>query len=590
MWDGGPEEVERPSFRRLGDRVYLATVGEGDPPEHATLRLYAEHEIRDDHGTPRLSGPQISADGISVWPGESREVALALPEHGALRFATVFEAALVPVEARVAYTVTLDDIEIFRHELVADAETVEAWHEVPLPRGGGKARLRFGVSGDFAYTGFASPTVGPAATGTYGQRPWEGRPDLVVFLADTFRADNLAAYGGPPDLTPRLNALAERALCLTRYRAVGTWTLPTHATMFTGLFPGALGSPYELDCVLPRDVPTLAESLKAHGYRTGAITDGLIVSKGYGLDEGFAWFDERWHDVESTLARARAFLAADDGRPVFLFVHTYAAHGPYEPSPEARKVAAAHFDARADDTYGALNEELQAVAPADPDGLGPAGEIVGRIEGLYRAGAVDLDRAFAGFEAELERTGVLDQGYLVFTSDHGESFGGQRQLYHGGQPFEGQVRVPLLVFGARVTPRMDDRPASQVDLAPTLLALAGLPRPDGWPGSSLFDLPAGRPQFAFGGAAVAIVADDQKLLYLPKPTTDPRLGPGGAFDLGTDPRESRDLSDEASWPAELRARLGAAAEEALQQHEGPRREGIESDRLDALRAVGYGGH
>ena len=87
---------------------------------------------------------------------------------------------------------------------------------------------------------------------------------------------------------------------------------------------------------MPSSVETIAESLGRAGYRTGAITDGGLVSQVHGFGEGFQWFDEEHTTLEATLSRARSFLDAADGRPTFLFVQTYYTHAPYEVSEETR--------------------------------------------------------------------------------------------------------------------------------------------------------------------------------------------------------------------------------------------------------------
>src|SRR5204863_903144 len=110
------------------------------------------------------------------------------------------------------------------------------WRSLELPRGGvQKARLSFEVEGPFALTTFLAPSVGPREIGGYDRRPWSGaRPDVCVFLADTFRADNLATYGSasgptPTGLTPEIDAFAARARVFAHTYSVSTHTLPTHS-------------------------------------------------------------------------------------------------------------------------------------------------------------------------------------------------------------------------------------------------------------------------------------------------------------------------------------------------------------------------
>ena len=245
--------------------------------------------------------------------------------------------------------------------------------------------LTFEVEGDPGVTAILDPVVGPLEVGDYGDRPWEdAAPDIVVFLADTFRADNLAAWGGAPDVAPNTNALAEASVRFLETRATSVWTLPTHASMFSGLFPlqhGAITS----ETKLSPDLLTIAEHLAAHGYRTGAITEGAFVSRTYGLDQGFAWFEERTateRPYPLTLAGALDFLDADDGRPVFLFVHTYRVHAPYrigaEEDAEPERDLMRRIGVRMREIEAAGGQGLEKVGPIDhprrrqPMALGPA--------------------------------------------------------------------------------------------------------------------------------------------------------------------------------------------------------------------------
>src|SRR6185503_19320650 len=109
--------------------------------------------------------------------------------------------------------------------------------------------------------------------GKPGARPWsEPRPDLVLVLCDTFRADNLAEYGGDPELAPNLNRFTARALRFLDARSTAAWTLPSIGSILSGVFPGQHGGT-DLDRGVVNEVETLAEVLSASGYRTAAITD-----------------------------------------------------------------------------------------------------------------------------------------------------------------------------------------------------------------------------------------------------------------------------------------------------------------------------
>ncbi|MCZ6596084.1 MAG: sulfatase-like hydrolase/transferase, partial [Planctomycetota bacterium] len=332
------ERLPPGSFTAAGDQVFLVT-GDEEPPERTVHRVYVDRGSRVD-GAWRVALPHHSGEGIPVWSGSRETVVLDIPTHSALRFATAafaYSASAPDPAGSIVFRIALEGEPIFEHEQEVGPSGECAWHAVTLPaRGADDAVLVFEVEGPAAHAAFLAPVIGPRDVGSYGARPWEGDPpDVVLFLADTFRADNLGAYGGELALTPELDRFAEESLLFERTWASSSWTLPSQSSMFTGLFP------YQHTAVtrfvtLPEELTTLAEHLQRAGYRTGAVTDSVYVSHAYGLDQGFEWFRERWIDLETTLAAVRAFLAADDGRPVFLFVHTYETHVPYDVDARTR--------------------------------------------------------------------------------------------------------------------------------------------------------------------------------------------------------------------------------------------------------------
>ena len=181
------------------------------------------------------------------------------------------------------------------------------------------------------------PVLAPAALGEPGARPWQDkRPDVVLVLCDTFRADGLAAWGGAPGEAPHLNRLVEHSLRFLDVRAVAAWTLPSVASILTGLYPAQHGAT-DYDRGVAEGAETIAEVLARAGYRTAAVTDAGFLSRRYGQDQGFQWFEEiaipEWK-LATTIANARALLAADDGRPLFLMVHTYRVHEPLRAGPD----------------------------------------------------------------------------------------------------------------------------------------------------------------------------------------------------------------------------------------------------------------
>ncbi|NOT31080.1 MAG: sulfatase [Planctomycetes bacterium] len=559
-------------------------------------------------GTRRIGGRRLSGSGVWVPAGHPRTLELEIPPGSRLRFGTAVEPLIAAREARAAphtFRVRLDGAVIFEERVQVDAMLGEAlaWHAVLLPSGGvRRARLEFEVEGPLALTSFLAPRIGPGDFGRYGARPFEtasatgAKRDLVVFLADTFRADNLAAYGNSLGLTPAIDRFAAESRTFARAWSVSTHTLPAHSAMFSGVYPRQNGLAGFTNA-LPGAVVTLAELLAAHGYRCGLVSDGVIVSSSHGLDQGFESFDER-KEVD-TLARVRAFLGADDGRPIFLFVQSYRVHAPYavEAATRARWQEVLRLDASFDEVFATpLIQAVVESAPAReaPPEDEPDQELVRRLFDLYRAKVSELDGLFARFRVELEARGLFEHATLLFTSDHGEAFFEHGRPFHTGRVYEEELRVPMLLHGPGIAPGRVQQPVSLIDFAPTLAELAGLARPAHWRGGSLLAPAEQRVLYAFQARdkdrpTMAVIDGTRKVIGYEDLEALRAGSLHAAFDLGADPGEQTSLHGREAWPAELLRAHRAALEEMLTPLVTP--EWIDStpDKRRELEAVGYGG-
>ncbi len=581
------------TFGTWRNALYLG-VAPGTPyPRSAKLRVRLDAGAPDALGFHLVRGRRFSGKGLSVWPGQTRERVLDIPAARALRFGICSEpaSALDPPGTRHVFRVRVDGQLAFEQSLACEPGGSYGWHSVPVPERKG-ARLTFEVSGPFAYTSFLDPQLAPAERGSYAARPWSAPPSVVLFLADTFRADNLAFYGGAADIAPELGRFGEHGLRCARAWSVGTFTLPAHCSLFSGLYPhqASMGG---FSSALPTEVDTIAEVLARAGYRTGAITDSAVVSLRFGLQQGFDWFDESDLGLDSTLARARDFLDADDGRPVFLFVHTYRTHLPYrEHEPPG---AAARSNQAGMEEYQRLMGSLQGTPDEafERDRERTLG-VAGGLADLYRRGARSLDRGFGAFWRDLQARGFPAAGYVVFTSDHGEAFFEHGQFSHQGRVFEEQIRVPLLVRGPDVAARTLEHPVSLIDLPPTLAAMARVAPLAVWQGTNLLTLDRARPLYAFECAegelsTVAILQGSRKLIALEQTQARRLQKPWQAFDLADDPGETRDLLADgpAAWPTELFQSSASRVEALLVPLVTPEASALDADRLEELHALGY---
>jgi arylsulfatase A-like enzyme len=593
-----PDKLEPGHFCAAGGRLYARLDPALEAPGEARLAEYF-HRGEAQGEAWRVKVGRYRADGIPLLAGLREVVRCDLPPASALRFATAARSPVAAAEGEAPpaeFRVLLNGQPIFDYRHAASARATVETHVLALPAGGMRdAELAFEVRGDSAACAILAPVVGPLEVGDYRSRPWPTeRPDVLLFLADTFRADNMALYGGDPLLTPNLDRFAQECLRFQECRSSSNWTLPTHATLFSGFLPYQCGVSSRLTR-LSEAIETVAERLRRAGYRTAAVTDHVFVSSTYGLDQGFEIFDEELGDLERTLRSARSLLDADDGRPLFLFVHTYRTHVPYHVSEETRARLGAHLGIVRDFPTLRLGEPkipvwVEPGTTPDPE----LAQAMRETEALYRGGAADLDLGFERLRAELEARGFLEDGWLIFTSDHGEGFWEHGRIGHGSLLYEEHLRVPLLIHGPDVAPRSIAHPASSVDLPRTIARMAGVPPVPAWQGQDLLALEEDRTVFAYQchiegkASSMAIVAEGRKLIG---PAVPEELAEGAldeAYDLRVDAGERDERIERGErWPARLLESLLEPCLKTLEQRFETEAATFSPEDLQRMRALGY---
>ncbi len=325
--------------------------------------------------------------------------------------------------------------------------------------------------------GGAAPRGAPAAA-VGGETP----RGVILISIDALRADHLGPYGYGRPTTPFLDRLSARATVFENAFAQVPSTLPSHMSMFTGLYPSE-HQVHPPSSVLSDRIRTLPEILHKAGFRTFGHTEGGYVQGGYGFARGFEeWTDTPYAhetDVERTFRAGLDSLAeVRPGERFFLFLHTYTVHDPYEPPPAYRDLPwmgprpAGAFDPIGPN-FASYNLQLLDATPAAIDWY----------EELYDAGIRYLDDQLAAFFGALERMGLDRDTVVILTSDHGEEFGEHERLVHT-QAYPECLHIPLIVVapgrkGARVA-----RVVETVDYAPTIYALTGVEAPPDLPGKS----------------------------------------------------------------------------------------------------------
>jgi arylsulfatase A-like enzyme len=340
------------------------------------------------------------------------------------------------------------------------------------------------------------------------------RPDLLLITVDTLRADRLACYGGPPDVGTEICALADGGTRFAWAFSTASHTAPSMASMLTSQYPSQHGVRQAARSALRANALSVAELLHAAGYATAAFVSNPVLNPRRRFGQGFEVFDDRMTRKERNRKRMleREASAATDAalawashapRPWLIWVHYQDPHGPYDPPGGSP----ARDDSR---------DEVLPVRSGN-SGLGgiPAYQA---LPGLHTLAAYEqryldeiryLDVHVARLVEGLDALGP--RPVVLLTADHGEAFGEDGFYFaHGHSVGLDQIRVPLLWRPRRPgPPRVVETPVSLLDVAPTLLRVAGLATPAPFEGQPLpLDGPAANPRslFAEHRDRVAVVA------------------------------------------------------------------------------------
>lgn len=359
-------------------------------------------------------------------------------------------------------------------------------------------------------------------------RPVPTGPSVLVVTIDTLRADHLGVYGHERARTPAIDGLAAAGVRFSRAFATTPLTLPSHSSIMTGLYPPRHGARDNGIFRLAAENVTLAERLSELGYDTAAVVGAFVLERRYGMDQGFATYDDGFtrrafedgfleRPASEVADRAIAWLENHAERPFFLWAHFFDPHAGYAPP--------APYDAQFSD------------APYD-------GEIA------YTD--AQLGRILAWLAAH-----GRDDVVVVVTSDHGESLGEHREDTHGYGLYDATLAVPLLVRGPGVPAgRVVSQVVSNAGVTPLILDLVGAAIPEGLDGHNLARFWAAEPpadsppvyaetlatRFAYGWAPLYAIRT-QRYHYVRAPR--PEL-----YDVEHDPAQLRNLLAEGGSSAD----------------------------------------
>jgi arylsulfatase A-like enzyme/cytochrome c-type biogenesis protein CcmH/NrfG len=398
-------------------------------------------------------------------------------------------------------------------------------------------------------------------------------PSVILITLDTVRADRMGFLGSKLGVTPQLDALASQSVVFERSYSQAPLTPVSHATILTGTYPRFHGV-RDFGSRLPDSPPYLPAIFRARGYHTAAFVSSIILDpqNGFapGFERGFDIYDAGFHRGkrgeprlgsiqrrgEETVARALAWLQKNRQGPVFLWVHIWDAHDPYDPP--------APFKER---------------FPTTP----------------YDACVAYVDATVGKLLAGLRSADLYDSALIAVMSDHGESLGDHGENTHGVFLYDSTIRVPLLIKfpGAKFAGQKVSSRASLVDVAPTILTVVQAPVPAQMQGQSLISLvgsktAADRPSLAeneyshrgFGWSSLeALRASNFLFVKAPQPEL---------YNQTADPAQERNVYENNKLAAvklagQLDTFLKRAATNAPQTSDAP----LDQQSVDKLKALGY---
>jgi arylsulfatase A-like enzyme/Flp pilus assembly protein TadD len=404
-------------------------------------------------------------------------------------------------------------------------------------------------------------------SGREPKRPVPSGPNVLLVTIDTLRADHVGAYGASGAETPTLDGLAAEGVLFESAIAATPVTLPSHASILTGMTPPRHAVRQNGIFRLDEARETLAERFRDAGYDTGAVIGAIVLDARYGLDQGFDVYD--WsmtsrrasetgypeRTAEDVTDVALRWLGARERR-FFLWLHYYDPHAAYRP----------------------------------PDSFGE--RFAGR---LYDGEIAYVDQQLGRVFQALRRSGEWDRTLVIATSDHGESLGEHGELTHSYTLYDAVLKVPLILRGPGIpAARRVREVVSAIDLAPTVLARGGLPPladADGRDLSPLWEMEPGfeeRPAYAETlatqldhGWAPLFALRTGRHLYVRAPR--PEL-----YDVREDPRQLANLLDDPSQEAaEVAARLDRGLDTELAREREASRIALDASTREQLRALGY---
>jgi arylsulfatase A-like enzyme len=544
------------------------------------------------------------------------------PRNSRLHFALGITASDAPVKFRVQVQGASADL---YSRTVSDAS---GWTDadVDLTSYAGK-KVKLTLATETSRNGAVALWANPLITSGDAPR----RPNVLVYMIDTLRADHASLYGYSRETTPFIRKLGAAGIVFDDAQAQATWTKASTASLMTSLYSYTHGIVNDYDTI-PSGAATLAEQLRAAGYVTASMVANPFAGRTTGLQRGFDYMFEyptvlrnrteaadRGTDSAAVNKIVFPWLEQHRGEPFFLYAHTTDPHAPYRPPAPfdarfANPAESAQFDAqymklRDEREYGGgtvISRANCTKAGIDPD------RFIRQATDRYDGEILHNDRSFELLVGELKKLDVLDDTLIVVVSDHGEEFWDHGWTAHGHSVYQELTHCMFMMWSPKLlpSPKRVSVPVQLIDVMPTVLDLLGLRIPPVVEGRSLVPLARGQAfqrrtpvmasRFAHPGArpdgpvrenrtdSFAYVDPKWKLIYRTKDVGIDRIE---LYDRTSDRREQnnvaarnprevdRIMAELGQWmdaQKKIRAVLGRGAKSTL-----------DARTIEQLRSLGY---
>ncbi len=311
---------------------------------------------------------------------------------------------------------------------------------------------------------------------------------IYVWMCDTLRADKVHVYNPKTNvLTPNYDAFASDATRFAWAQVPGTWSLPSQASMLTGVYP-SVHKATEHETKISAQLPIAAELFKKGGFRTALFSSNGYVSSKWGFGRGF---DENVNFIRDNLpngadnlwATAKKWIMPGKAKPQFVYLAVIEPHVIYNPKKEFllkywnKPYTGPIKPVLTGIQLGKIKQGTLKVNDTDK----------AYLEALHNAEITQSDTAFGVFLQDLKAAGLYDTSVVIVISDHGDEFWDHGDVGHAQAPHQELVHVPFMIHapGLLAAGRVVDTDVEAMDLAPTVLDLAGLPVPDSMQGQSV---------------------------------------------------------------------------------------------------------